>query len=207
MTSVPLWRLAIPVLGTMFAFNALILGFSTGIFCLAYCGPIYLPQLIAQKDKYKGWGVFLQFNAGRLMAYIIFGAIFGWLGTQVHIQFLKTYTQWIIILLASLLILYGLGLSLPKIKCAWAKNIHFPFLSGFLLGLNICPPFLLALVHNFQTGGVINGIIFFLMFFIGTTIYFLPITFLGYFSKTAWLRQAGRLAAIIVGLIFIIQSI
>jgi len=181
MTSVPLWRLAIPVLGTMFAFNALILGFSTGIFCLAYCGPIYLPQLIAQKDKYKGWGVFLQFNAGRLMAYIIFGAIFGWLGTQVHIQFLKTYTQWIIILLASLLILYGLGLSLPKIK--W------------------------ALVHNFQTGGVINGIIFFLMFFIGTTIYFLPITFLGYFSKTAWLRQAGRLAAIIVGLIFIIQSI
>jgi sulfite exporter TauE/SafE len=144
----------------MFAFNALILGFSTGIFCLAYCGPIYLPQLIAQKDKHRGWGVFLQFNAGRLIAYIIFGAIFGWLGTQVHIQFLKTYTQWIIILLASLLILYGLGLSLPKIKwCAWVKNIHLPILSGFLLGLNI------------------------------------------------WLRQAGRLAAIIVGLIFIIQSI
>ena len=192
----------------MFFFSAFLLGLSTGIFCLAYCGPIYLPQLIAQKDKHHGWGVFLQFNTGRLLAYIIFGAVFGWLGANVHIQYLKTYAQWVIILLALLLILYGLGLSLPKIKwCAWVKNIHFPALSGFLLGINICPPFLLALVQNFQIGGVINGLIFFLMFFIGTTIYFLPITFLGYFSKTEWLRQAGRLAAIIVGIIFIIQSI
>ncbi len=192
----------------MFALNAFLLGLSTGIFCLAYCGPIYLPQLIAQKNNYKGWGVFLQFNLGRLIAYIIFGAMFGWLGAQVHFQFLKIYTQWIIILIALLLILYGLGLSLPKIKwCAWVKNIHFPFLTGFLLGINICPPFLLALIYNFQIGGAINGILFFFMFFLGTTIYLIPITFLGYFSKAKWLRQAGCITAIIVGLTFIIQSI
>jgi sulfite exporter TauE/SafE len=192
----------------MLIFNAFLLGLSTGIFCLSYCGPIYLPQLIAQKDKYRGWGVFLQFNAGRLFAYIIFGAVFGWLGTNIHIQFLNIFTKWIIIILALLLIAYGLGLSLPKIKwCAWTKNIHFPILSGFLLGINICPPFLLALIHNFQIGGVINGVLFFIMFFSGTTVYFIPITFLGYFTKIQWLRQAGRIAAIIIGIIFIIQSL
>lgn len=192
----------------MFLFSAFLLGLSTGIFCLSYCAPIYLPQVIAQKDKHQGWGVFLQFNAGRLLAYVIFGAVFGWLGANVHAQYLKTYAQWVIILLALLLILYGLGLSLPKVRwCAWVKNIHFPALSGFLLGINICPPFLLALTKNFQIGGILNGTIFFIMFFIGTIVYLIPLTFLGYFSKIKWMRQAGRIAAITVGVILIIQSI
>jgi len=188
--------------------NGLLLGLSTGVFCFAYCAPVFLPQLLSQKDRYKGWGIFIQFNLGRLLAYIIFGAVFGWLGAQIHAQYLKTYSGGIIIILALLLILYGLGLSLPKMKwCSWAKHARLPIISGFLLGINICPPFLLAVMQNFQTGGVLNGIIFFVMFFIGTIVYLIPITFLGYFSKVAWLRQAGRAAAVVVGVILIWQTI
>lgn len=189
-------------------FNGLILGLSTGIFCFAYCAPIFLPQLMSQKDKLKGWGIFLKFNLGRLIAYAIFGAVFGWLGAQFHIIFLENFARWIIIVLSILLILYGLGMSLPKLKwCAWTKKIQLPFVSGFLLGINICPPFLLALTYNFQYGGILPGIIFFIMFFIGTTVYLIPITFLGFFTKTKWIRQAGRIAAIIAGTIFLLQNI
>jgi len=189
-------------------FNGLLLGLSTGIFCLSYCAPIFLPQLLSQTDKLKGWGVFLKFNSGRLLAYIIFGALFGWLGAQIHAQFLQNSVRWVIIILATLLILYGLGLSLPKLKwCAWTKKIQLPFISGFLLGINICPPFLLAVTHNFQIGGILNGIIFFIMFFIGTTVYLIPLTFLGHFSHIGWLHQAGRIAAIAVGLIFLFQNV
>jgi len=188
--------------------NGLLLGLATGIFCLSYCAPIYLPQLMAQKNKYQGWSVFFKFNLGRLIAYAIFGAVFAWLGAQFHVQFLQNFARWIIIILSILLILYGLGLTLPKLRwCAWTKKIQLPFISGFLLGINICPPFLLALTYNFQLGGILNGIAFFIMFFLGTTVYLIPITFLGYFSNIKWIRQAGRIAAIAVGIIFLIQNI
>ncbi|MFH1427477.1 MAG: sulfite exporter TauE/SafE family protein [Patescibacteria group bacterium] len=189
-------------------FNGFLLGLSTGVFCLAYCAPIFLPQLIAEKSKFHGWLVFIKFNLGRLIAYAIFGALFGWLGSEFQLNFLKNFSSWIIISLSVLLILYGLGLSLPKLSwCSWTKKIQLPFISGFLLGINICPPFLLALTVNFQTGGIINGLIFFLMFFLGTTIYLMPLTFFGYLANTKWLRQASRLAAIAVGLIFLFQQI
>jgi len=188
--------------------NGFLLGLSTGIFCLSYCAPIFLPQLMSQKDKLKGWGVFIKFNLGRLVAYIIFGAVFGWLGAEHHSQFLQYFTRWIIIILSILLILYGLGLTLPKLKwCAWTKKIQLPFVSGFLLGINICPPFLLALTYNFQQAGIISGVIFFIMFFIGTTVYLIPLTFFGLLTNKKWIRQSARLAAIIVGLIFLWQNI
>jgi len=186
-------------------FNGLLLGLATGIFCTSYCAPVFLPQLMSQR---KAWSVFLKFNLGRFFAYVIFGAVFGWLGAQYHAQFLQNFARWVMITLSILLILYGLGLTLPKLRwCAWTKKIQLPLVSGFLLGINICPPFLLAIVNNFQTGGVLNGVYFFIMFFLGTTVYLVPLVFLGYFSKIRWVRQAGRLAAIAVGVIFLIQSI
>lgn len=192
----------------MFIINGFLLGLSTGIFCLAYCAPVFLPQLVAQNDKWRGWGVFLQFNAGRLAAYIIFGAIFGWLGSKIHAEFINTASQAIIIILSLLLILYGLGLSLPRFKwCAWTAKMRLPLVSGFLLGINICPPFLLAVSQNFIIGGLINGMVFFIMFFLGTVVYFLPLAFLGYLAKFRRLQNAGRIAAIAAGIIMIIQAL
>jgi len=190
----------------MHIFNGLLLGLSMGIFCLAYCGPIFLPQILAQKEKFKGWGVFIKFNLGRLLAYAIFGALFGFLGAEFHELYFLNFADWLIIFLSCLLILYGLGLSLPKLKlCALIKKVQFPFVSGFLVGINICPPFLLALTYNFKIGGILNGIIFFIMFFIGTTLYFIPLAFFGFFQKTDWIRKAARIAAVGIGIIMIIQ--
>ena len=79
-------------------------------------------------DKKGGWTVFIKFNLGRLIAYIIVGAVFGYLGAATHSNFLNTFSRWILIILAGLLIFYGLGLSLPKISwCAWTKKIKMPF--------------------------------------------------------------------------------
>jgi sulfite exporter TauE/SafE len=188
--------------------NGLLLGLSTGVFCTAYCTPVFLPQLLSEKEKLRGWGVFFKFNLGRLVAYAIFGAVFGWLGSEFHQEWLGTVTRWIMIGLAAILIMYGLGLTLPKLTwCAWTRKAQVPIISGFLIGINICPPFLLALSYNFQAGGILNGIIFFLLFFIGTTIYLIPVTFFGLLAGKKWIRQAGRLAAIIVGVVFLVLNI
>ena len=187
--------------------NGFLLGLSTGIFCLAYCAPVYIPQLLSESDKRQGWMVFIKFNSGRLIAYIIFGALFSWLGLQAHADFLQRFSAWIMILLSILLLLYGLGMSLPKLKfCALIKKAKVPFISGFLLGINICPPFLVALIYNFQSANVISGIMFFVAFFVGTTLYLIPITFLGLLNRLTGIKQAARLAAIIVALILLYQN-
>jgi len=188
--------------------NGILLGLSTGIFCLTYCAPVYLPQLLAQNDRRFGWTVFAKFNLGRLLAYAAFGGLFGWLGAALHQSFLHTFANWIMAILALLLILYGLGLSLPHLSwCAWTKRIKLPLVSGILVGVNICPPFLLALTYNFQTGGITHGVLFFLAFFAGTTLYFVPLTLLGFLSGSCWVRQGARLAAIAVGLIMLTRSL
>ncbi len=192
----------------MFYLNALLLGLSTGIFCFTYCAPIFVPQILAENNKHNNWEIFIQFHLGRFIAYIIFGALFGWLGANVHTQFIKNYSQWILALLAFLLIAYGLNLSPPHHRlCSlkYFKKIRLPFVSGFLLGINICPPFLLALIYNFQAGGIKKGILFFAFFFLATTLYFIPLTFLGYLKPRQWLQQSARLAAIAVGLILLGQ--
>ena len=188
----------------MFYVNAFLLGLSTGLFCFTYCAPVFLPQVLAEKGKKYSWLIFAQFNLGRLTAYIIFGAVFGWLGANTHTQFLKTYSQWVLASLAILLIIYGLNLGHYHIcGLKYFKNIRLPFVSGFLLGVNICPPFLLALTYNFQTGGVLKGVLFFFFFFLATTLYFIPLTLLGYLKPIPWLKYSARLAAIAVGLILL----
>jgi sulfite exporter TauE/SafE len=188
--------------------NGLLLGLSTGIFCFASCVPVYLPQLLAQTDKRRGWTVFAKFNLGRLLAYTAAGAFFGYLGTSRYAQFLTGYSSLVMAVLSLLLIVYGLGLSMPRVSwCAWGRKIQLPFLSGVLVGVNICPPFLLALLHNFRSGDILGGVIFFLMFYAGTTLYLIPPTFLGYFASIAWIRRAGRLAAVIIGLILFAKNI
>ena len=192
----------------MLYLNGFLLGLSTGIFCFAYCAPVYLPLTMAEKDKRRGWTVFFKFNAGRLAGYVAFGALFGYLGAAVHAQFLKTWSGWVMAVLALLMIAYGLGMSMPKFRlCAWTKKIRMPVVSGLLVGVNICPPFLAAILYNFQTGGIVPGMLFFLFFYLGTTLYFVPVTFLGFFARARWLRRAARLAAVGVGIILLIQTV
>ncbi len=186
--------------------NGFLLGLSTGIFCLSYCLPIYIPLLIVEKyDKIQIWWVFLKFTLGRLIAYIIFGAIVGYLGNRLTgLLFQKTISLAMIIL-ALLIIAYSLGLTIPQSKfCFYFRKIKVPFWVGFLTGINICPPFLLALSYGFTTGGIISGILFFFAFFVGTTLYTAPFTFAGYLSQNKILRQIGTFSAFLVGIIFLI---
>ena len=189
--------------------NGLLLGLSTGIFCLSYCVPIYIPLLLAEKrDKTQIWRVFLKFTLGRLIAYIIFGAVVGYLGTRLSGAFFQKTISAAMIILALTLIAYSLGLTIPQSKfCHYFKKIRVPFLLGFLTGINICPPFLLALTYGFKSGGVIDGILFFTAFFVGTTIYTAPFTFAGHLSQNKILRQIGTLSAFLVGIIFLILGL
>jgi hypothetical protein len=78
---------------------------------------------------------------------------------------------------------------------------------GFLAGLKICPPLLLAFANAATTGTLVDSLIFFLMLFLGTSIYFIPLSSLGVLPRIPELRTVGRFAAVIVALYYLYAGI
>jgi len=189
-----------------------LLGISTGIFCFTYCVPFIAPYLVSEQRKLsKNFKVILEFILGRLSGYILFGAVFGYLGEKINNQTVNLILITSLILLSGVLILYSLGLVRNKGFFCSAKYSKFknkaPIVMGFLMGINICPPFLMSLAYVFTLHSAVRGIIYFLMFFLGTTIYFLPVVFLGYLGKMKEFRLVARIAGLIVGFAFLIYGI
>jgi len=189
-----------------------LLGISVGIFCFTYCVPFIAPYLVSEERKLgKNFKLILQFIFGRLGGYILFGAIFGYLGERIGNQAMNLILIISLMILSIVLIIYALGFLKPKVIFCSAKYIKFrgksPILMGFLMGINICPPFLMSLAYVFSLHSAFKGIIYFLMFFLGTTLYFLPVTFLGFLGKMKEFRVVARIAGLIVGFAFLIYGV
>jgi sulfite exporter TauE/SafE len=195
-----------------FFIQPFLLGISTGIFCFTYCVPFIAPYLASEERKLgKNFRIILQFIFGRLGGYILFGAIFGYLGERISNQAVNLILIVSLIVLSVVLIIYALGFLKPKGIFCSVKYIKFreksPLLMGFLMGINICPPFLMSLAYVFSLHSAFRGIIYFLMFFLGTTLYFLPVTFLGFLGKMKEFRLIARIAGLIVGFAFLTYGI
>jgi hypothetical protein len=62
----------------------LTLGLATGTACLASCGPVYAAYLLGEKRTgLQSLIVILLLNAGRFIAYALFGALVGYLGGSI----------------------------------------------------------------------------------------------------------------------------
>jgi hypothetical protein len=69
---------------------------------------------------------------------------------------------------------------------------------GLLAGLKVCPPMLLAFTDATGAGTLAGSLSIFLPFFLGTSVYFIPIVLVGAFRRVAELRMVARFAAIVV---------
>jgi sulfite exporter TauE/SafE len=79
----------------------------------------------------------------------------------------------------------------------------FPLALGFLTGLNLCAPFVAAFTAAAGQGTLAGSLFFFVMFFAGTAVFFLPIPFVGAFHRVTALRTIGRFAAILMALYYL----
>lgn len=184
-------------------------GLSVGVTCLGICLPIFLPILLSQKRTTKtSFFLLIEFSLGRLFGYLFFGLIFGWLGQIIKSGLIHSLVSLATLWIGLLMIVYSLGM-IDKKFCAalpFAK-IKWPFLLGFLTGVNICPPFLASLTYVFNLKDVIASLLFFLMFFLGTSVYIIPAAFLGVFTKVKLLQKLAQVSGIIVGLYFILNTL
>ena len=189
-----------------------LLGLSTGVFCLGHCAPVLVPYVLAETRPRLGMSLGLvgQFLLGRLAACVLFGLAAGYLGMWVG----GSLPRWVIALslvgLSLLLILYALAQNLPHPGlCRFVRghSARMPLILGFLTSINPCPPFLLAATYVFEGADPLGGLLLFVAFFVGTSLYMLPLAFVGLLSRYEQIREVARLTAIIVGVVFLLMGI
>jgi hypothetical protein len=63
------------------------------------------------------------------------------------------------------------------------------------------------MAHVFKGADPLGGVLLFVAFFVGTSLYMLPMAFVGLLSKYEQIREIARLTAIIVGVVFLLMGI
>lgn len=194
--------------------NQLVTGFlaglSTGVYCLGICLPIFVPLLMADKQNLKSsFRIVLEFSLGRLIGYLLFGGLIGFFGKVIEYQLIHQLVALAMGATGMVLVFYAFGfLKLGHKACKlFFGKFKIPIILGFLTGINICPPFLASLTYVFNLRNIINSLLYFVSFFIGTSCFIIPAGFLGLFSEDSLLQKIARISGIFVGLYFVVRSL
>jgi sulfite exporter TauE/SafE len=196
---------------TSFLTQGVLLGLAMGTTCLATCGPIYAPYLMEyNRGLNRSLLAVLEMSAGRFLAYGIFGLVAGYFGTKIAIAHRPIFTAVAYFLLSALLISSAIVTFRTEKLCAvnrWSKYVHRPFVLGIVTGINLGPAFLIALTKAVSLSGALAGMLFFMAFFVGNSVYIVPLSLFGIFGTRKTLRHIGRLAALGVGVWFLVSAV
>jgi sulfite exporter TauE/SafE len=194
--------------------ESLLLGLSVGPICLAYCSPVVVPLLSSSNSSKLSAGsltLFL-FLTGRFIGYLFVGMIVGIVGNNIH-QFAKGNIFGIISIVLGLTLMYfSVQKNFPELKfCRLIKYSKsrkmFLILLGFLTGLNLCPPFLAAIMGATHTGTLVGSLIYFSAFFVGTVVFFPVMIFFGLLSKIDSVRKIAPICMMLSGAWFILKGL
>jgi sulfite exporter TauE/SafE len=187
-----------------------LLGLATGTTCLSTCGPVYAPYLMQTgRTLPKSLLAILELSAGRFFSYLVVGAAAGLLGRQVHFEGKGLITAAGYFLFSVFLLITAFRTHRRDQYCSagrWAGIIDRPLVLGVLTGINICPPFLLALTKAFSGSGPSAGMTLFASFFVGTSIWLLPIAAFGLLGEQKLFRSIARCGAVAVSAWFLVLA-
>lgn len=183
-----------------------LLGLSVSPLCLTYCAPVLAPFVTSEeKLKIKGTiRLLVLFLAGRLVGYVVIGFLTGIAGSALFKNGKSMFPVIITIVTGMILLFYGLLRNFPGLKlCSYFTNknssiIFMPIL-GLLTGLNICPPFVAAIIGASTLGAIPGAVVYFIVFFIGTLVLFPLMAIWGFLTRWESARQIARVCLIIGG--------
>jgi sulfite exporter TauE/SafE len=197
--------------------NSLILGLSSGVACLSFCAPVILPFYLSRGNKTgKNFIDLLFFMSGRLTGYLLFGIAAFFSGRYLlqnnpYRGYLQggTYIVFSVLLILEFFkerkcIAERLRAVCGKLK---VRGLLFPLLLGFLTGINLCPTFALVFTEASGMNNLLECLWFFLLFFIGTTVYFIPIPLVGLLRNREGVRTVGRFLLVLICAWFIYKGI
>jgi len=204
-----------------YAAEALVLGLVTGPVCLASCGPVVLPWMLVQPRGFRTHARQLAiFLGSRLLGYLVFASAIWFAGAAISRSW--SGRSWMFgsiqVLLAAGLLVYAVGW--PHAHCTFArprpKLVQITDAGdgdaepaprsrpsgaaalGFLTGINLCPPFLVAGLRASQLPTLPAALLFFAVFFVGTAVWFVPFLSLGVVRRTPSFLTVARMVAVLL---------
>lgn len=159
------------------------------------------------------------FLGSRFAVYILLGLLASLVGqaffrTEIYREFITGSAY---IILSITLIVYAFLRIKPL---CLLKNLHeipsnkedrrtfaVPLIGGLVTGLSLCPALLLAFTGAASEGSIVQSITYFILFFIGTTLYFLPLILLGLIHGKGVIHIIGKFAAGIAGIFFFAKGL
>jgi sulfite exporter TauE/SafE len=201
--------------------EAVALGITSGPVCLASCGPVVVPTLLAEGGGIRPAARYLSvFLAARLAGYLLFAAIAWQLGALIslapHSRILLTATVYAA--LAVTLFWYAFATRFTPVHACAAPQlvrIGHPIRQkstgaaalGLLTGLNLCPPFIAAAVRAAQSRSLSEALLFFALFFLGTSVWFVPFTAMGCIARNDAVITVARITMGFVALYYLFLGI
>jgi sulfite exporter TauE/SafE len=196
--------------------EAFVLGLASGPACMASCGPVLVPSLLTE---HSGIGLNTRylsiFLGARFLGYLLFAAVAWELGALVS---LSPGPRMVLIgaihvLLAGVLLWYAYvaghacaqscsGSGLVSIGATRKRGVPGAAALGFLTGLSLCPPFVAAGVRAAELGSMAAALLFFAVFFIGTSAWFVPFVGLGCVARNEAVTTVARMAMALIALYY-----
>jgi uncharacterized membrane protein (DUF485 family) len=195
--------------------DSLILGLSSGSACLATCGMVMFPYLMAGSAGFKKIAIDLSlFLLTRFVVYFLL-ATFSWYFGQALFSnpLVRNIVPGILyIVFAVMLVWYSISKNRnPECPAKIVKTVNdrrlVPILLGLVNSLGFCPALFIILTKGATQGTLIQSYIAFLAFFIGSSLWFLPLPFAGKIRKKEVLKNIGILATGLAGIIFLIKGL
>ena len=199
---------------TRIILEGLTLGLSSGIYCAGACLAFFAPYLLAEGRQKISENIkkIASFMLGRLIAYIAFALIMGFIGSSYRSIFTSRFSYLCLIAASSLMLVYALGNKFKDtVSCApfigRFSMMRMPFFLGLFTGLNPCPPFLVGAARLWTLDNIAGGVILFIAFFLGTSVYMIPLAFVSYINKSVRIRQISLMVALLSGAWFLYVGI
>ncbi|HEX7493607.1 MAG TPA: sulfite exporter TauE/SafE family protein [Bacteroidales bacterium] len=195
--------------------DSLILGLSSGSACLATCGMVMFPYLMSGSAGVKRIALDLTlFLMTRFLVYFLLATLSWYFGQAI---FSNTIVRNIVpgilyMVFAVLLVWYSINKnSNPECPAKILKTVNnhrlVPILLGIVNSLGFCPALFIILTKGATQGTLIQSYFAFLAFFIGSSLWFLPLPLAGKIRKKSVLRNIGILATGLAGIIFMIKGL
>lgn len=195
--------------------DSLILGLSSGSACLATCGMVMFPYLMAGASGVKRIVLDLTlFLLTRFLVYFILATLSWYFGQAFFSNpFVRNIVPGILyIVFAVMLVWYSISKNRNPdcpAKIVQTVNNHrlVPILLGIVNSLGFCPALFIILTKGATQSTLVQSYLAFLAFFIGSSVWFLPLPLAGKIRKKEVLINIGILATGLAGIIFMIKGL
>ena len=195
--------------------DSFILGISSGSACLATCGMVMFTYLMAGEAGVKKIIIDLSlFLLTRFVIYFMLATVAWYFGQAFfNNPVVRNIIPGILyIVFAVLLVWYSFDKNRnPACPAKIIKSVSdrrlVPILLGVVNSLGFCPALFLILTKSAIQVTLAQSYIAFLAFFVGSSLWFLPLPLAGKIRKKEVLRNIGILATGLAGIIFMIKGL